>query len=268
MGYRVAFSMPTHSSQALEALFRHCSEFGFCGLQLKPCQYEPFLGDPAGFLGRWGEWAPLATALVVDLRVASDAGRRLLEQVLDLSVGMDGDLVVLCCDGPPLATDAERAKSLLAQLDAIGRRARGKGLKTLLINRQGRLIERRADLELFAATADPDVLGLALDTAHLVLCGETDPASTVRDFRRHLADVHLKDLARSRFPMLEGKQGELRSIGEGEIDFRPVFEALDAIGYTGWLTVDDEGGSREPVECMSRASEFLQSILQGQGKGQ
>lgn len=266
MVYRLAFSMPTPSSRELEALFRHCREFGFDGLQLKPDQYEPFLGDPAGFLGRWGEWVPLAAALVVHLSVATAPGRLLLDKVFDLSVGIDGDLLVLCCDDPPLTTDLEHAKSVMAQLDAIGRRARGKGLKVAVLNHEGRLIERRADLELFGAMADPDVLGLALDTAHLVLCGETDLASIICDFRRHLADVHLKDMARSRFPMLENGRVEFRALGEGEIDFQSVFKALDAIGYAGWLTADHEGDSDQPIETMSHASAFLQSILNGSGE--
>jgi len=202
----------------------------------------------------------LATALIVHSSVATDAGRCLLEKVFDLSVGIDGDLVVLCCDAPPLTTSRDYAESAMAQLDAIGRRGRERGLKVLALNRQGGLIERRADLELFGTMADPRVVGLALDTAHLVLCGETDLASIIRDFRRHLADVHLKDVARSRFPMLENGRVEFRAVGEGEIDFRPVFEALGAIGYAGWLTVDEASGSGEPVEAMSRASEFLRRV--------
>ena len=51
-----------------------------------------------------------------------------------------------------------------------------------------------------------------------------------RDFAPVIDNFHLKDYA----------AGEWRMLGTGGIDFEPIFAAIAAIGYDGWLSTDEE----------------------------
>lgn len=255
MRCRLAFSSPTRDSHVLEPLLRRCRECGFDGMQLHPRQYQTFLGEPAGFLGRWSEWTPLLCGMFLRCNVRQEKGRAHVETVIDLAVGIDGDLLVLCCDGPMLSGD--RAAPAIVQLEALGRTARGMGLRLSVCNHVDGLFVSRPDLETLAASVDPDVLGLTLDTAQLVLAGETDIASIVRDIPSHVQNIHLTDLRQSRFPMLDDGRVEPCRLGEGDIDFQPLFQTLKEIDYAGWLTVVEPADAADPTDSMNHAAAFL-----------
>ncbi len=59
-----------------------------------------------------------------------------------------------------------------------------------------------------------------------------DISALIRNFQAVIDNIHLKDYA----------DGHFRVLGEGEIDFAPVLEALQEIGYDGWLCADEESG--------------------------
>ena len=258
MRWRLAYSSPTRDGHALEALFRRCGALGLNGLQLRPEQYGLFLGDPAGFLGRWSQWVPLICGLRVCCDVRSDPALEHFEKTIDLAVGIDGDLLVLAAEGPPVSGDLRTRDEALARLEHFGRAARSKGLRLSVSNEADGLVASRRDLETLAGAANADALGLTLNTAQLVLAGETDLGSLARDFCDRLDNIHLTDIARSRFPMLEDNRTEPRRLGEGDVDFRPLFEALAAMDYAGWLTVEGlADGAGEAADEMSRAVAFL-----------
>jgi sugar phosphate isomerase/epimerase len=97
---------------------------------------------------------------------------------------------------------------------------------------------------------DAGTVGLTVDTAHLVKSGVTDAAELIRGFADVIDNVHLKDFA----------AGQFRVLGEGEIDFRPVFQALQAVGYDGWLCADEESGG--DLQAGMRASlRFIREYL-------
>jgi inosose dehydratase len=91
----------------------------------------------------------------------------------------------------------------------------------------------REDFDLFFDALPEPTVGLTVDTAHLVKSGVPDIAALIRDFRHVVDNVHLKDYA----------DGDFRVLGEGSLDFDPVFAALREIGYDGWLCADEESGS-------------------------
>jgi sugar phosphate isomerase/epimerase len=270
MSRRLAFSTPIPSSHHLETAFRQCPEHGFDGVLLQPVQYERFLGDPAGFLGRWGEWSRRAAGMIVRAAVDSEQGRRRVDAVVDLAVGIDGDLVVLAAEGLPLASDAGRAASVLAHLAGLAETARAKGLRLSMRHGRGLLLDTRADLDrLYAAPTGGGGTGLplaeglpelTLDVAHLALRSESDAVSVLRDFAGRIDNIHLRDIARSRFPMLEDHRTEFRPLGEGDIDFEPIFDSLKTIGYDGWLTVEDQSATPDPLATMAHAAAFLRRI--------
>ncbi len=79
-------------------------------------------------------------------------------------------------------------------------------------------------------------LGVNFDPSHDVLYGHTDTGWLVRQWGPVIKHVHLKDavgvpaMGRFLFPLL----------GEGRVDWRGFFSAIDEIGYNGFLSVEFE----------------------------
>jgi sugar phosphate isomerase/epimerase len=87
-------------------------------------------------------------------------------------------------------------------------------------------------------TFDSPWLGVNFDPSHDALYGQTDAGWMTREWARkgRLKHVHLKDaagipeLGKFVFPML----------GEGVVDWKGMFQALDDVGYTGFVSVEFE----------------------------
>jgi sugar phosphate isomerase/epimerase len=68
------------------------------------------------------------------------------------------------------------------------------------------------------------------DIGHLFCVGE-DPAEVIRRMPQEVVHVHLEDIG-------ENRVHQHLTPGKGVIDFRAVFDALEQIGYGGWVTVE------------------------------
>ncbi len=111
--------------------------------------------------------------------------------------------------------------------------------------------------------------GLNFDPSHLIWQG-IDPTVFIRDFADRIYHVHMKDAALT----LDGRSGILgshmdfgdirrgwnfRSLGHGDVNFENIIRELNAIGYTGPLSVewedngmDRETGARESCEFVKK----------------
>jgi sugar phosphate isomerase/epimerase len=47
----------------------------------------------------------------------------------------------------------------------------------------------------------------------------------------------------------------------GVIDFSLVFETLDALGYDGWVVIEDFSGARPSRETLEHNLQFVQSLV-------
>lgn len=112
-------------------------------------------------------------------------------------------------------------------------------------------------------------LGFNFDPSHLLWQG-VKPHLFIRDFADRIYHVHMKDAAvtldgragilGSHLTFGDGRRGwNFRSLGHGDVDFEPIIRELNAIGYTGPLSVewedsgmDREFGAREALEFVRR----------------
>lgn len=113
------------------------------------------------------------------------------------------------------------------------------------------LIERMDEMREFFDFHDHPLLGVNFDIGHVFCVGE-DPAVTVRKMRDKIGHVHIEDIAPTRVH---------RHLvpGDGAIDYRPVFEALAEIGYTGFVTVELYPYGETAGDVSRRAWEFFTS---------
>jgi sugar phosphate isomerase/epimerase len=96
---------------------------------------------------------------------------------------------------------------------------------------------------------EPNVWFL-LDTTH-VLAGGVQPVEAVKRFGERIAHVHLRD-----------SKGEdaCRVPGEGAVEFRPFFDALEAIRYPEWCAFELDGAAETLDQrrlALRRSIEFV-----------
>lgn len=132
-------------------------------------------------------------------------------------------------------------------------KAREEGIRVLIEPEPGLLIETSREFREFYRDLDPDVFGLNFDIGHFFCVGE-DPARLIREFRDCIHHFHLEDIAATR-------EHHHLMPGEGVIDFRTVFESMEAIGYSGFVTVElytyEDRAEEATREAYARLRRFL-----------
>jgi len=246
---RFAFSKPTRGEADTRTLFTRFGEIGYDGLQLKGGQYVPYLGEPGRFRDEWGRYDGVASALIAGGGLDDDGIARLRE-VFAFGKAVGSEMIVFCHGAPRQRLAPDDIRGFARQLSELGKEARGRGLKLSLHNHCGQPVMRREDIEVFFDAVEGDAVGLTVDTAHLEKSGVDDIAGVIRDFSRAIDNFHLKDFA----------GGSFRVLGEGGIDFAPVFAAIKEIAYDGWVSTDEESGA-ELLGAMEHCLRFMTAGL-------
>jgi sugar phosphate isomerase/epimerase len=112
--------------------------------------------------------------------------------------------------------------------------------------------------------------GFNFDPSHLLWQG-VNPAIFLRDFSKYIFHVHMKDVA----VILDGKAGILgshitfgdnrrgwnfRSLGHGHVNFEEIIRELNAMSYSGPLSVEWEDSGMERVFGGTEACAFVKKI--------
>ena len=144
------------------------------------------------------------------------------------------------------------------------------GLRTVFHPHCGGYVETPAEIDQLMRRTDPSLLGLVLDTGHIVY-GGGDP---VRVFEAHgdrVWHVHFKDcdlaVAESARAQGVGYLQAVRSqlfceLGNGVVDFAAVKRALDRAGYDGWIVVEQDvfPGYGTPKQSAQKSRDYLRAL--------
>jgi inosose dehydratase len=154
----------------------------------------------------------------------------------------------------------------------LARRVRDEaGIRTVIHQHLGTLIETGAEVRRLLAMTDPSLLGVCLDTGHWTFGTGEDPVDAVRELGDRIWHVHFKDcdpaiMAESRAREWDGLtstgHGVFCELGKGCVDFPGVLSALEEIGYQGWIVVEQDilPGMGNPRESARRNRDYLRSI--------
>ena len=161
-------------------------------------------------------------------------------------------------EGPLTPPAIERAASCW---NAVGRMSADVGVRLALHVDFLSALRTADELGALLDATDPDLVGLALDTAELAIAG-IDPVAVAERFGPRVAHVHLKDArevdsdgefatpnAEQHVLLAGGRRGVERwfwELGEGSLDLGAVLTALRRHGYEGWLIVESDQ-SPEPA---------------------
>ncbi len=171
-----------------------------------------------------------------DLR--TEDGVQITERRLRFATSWFAPNVAVSGAGQP-SNLAERS-AIVANLRRLGDLASSLGLTLSLETHKGPTQNARAMLDLMNDVDHPSVR-LNFDTGNIAYYNEgLDPVSELRQVAGLVASVHLKD-SRGRF-----EDWFFPALGDGIVDFVGIREALDAVGFSGPLTVEIEGIGGEP----------------------
>lgn len=143
------------------------------------------------------------------------------------------------------------------------------GVRPCFHTHVGTFVETEEEVERLLEAVDPELLFVGPDTGHLAWAG-IDVNNFVRRHARRITSVHLKDIdleVRER-GRAEGwayaefeKAAIWTEVGDGDIDFPGIFQILDDVGYSGWLTVEtDVTQQPTPFESARISREYLAGL--------
>jgi inosose dehydratase len=161
--------------------------------------------------------------------------------------------------------DASAWTRVYEGLDRLAERAATAGMKVAYHPHMGTVIQDQRDVDRLMERTK--TLSLLLDTGHLAFAG-SDPLAVLRAHGKRVAHVHLKNIrpavvedVRTRRLSFEAavRAGAFTVPGDGGIDFKPIFEHLATLGYSGWWIVEAEQdpAKANPLEYALRGRRYI-----------
>jgi len=144
------------------------------------------------------------------------------------------------------------------------------GLRTVFHPHIATYVETPAEIAAFLDGTDPDLVGIAYDTAHIAY-GGGDPIAFLKENIARIRHVHFKGYsetaaAHCRANTIDG----VAAVGEGvfcelngsDIDFAEVLSVLTEKNYDGWIVVEQDvlPGTGTPKDNAQRNRDFLRGI--------
>ncbi len=173
-------------------------------------------------------------------------------------------------ENSPRMNDEEWA-AFIKNVRAVCERANTWGVRPLVHPHAGSYIEFEDEIEKLVRDIPYDVAGLVLDTGHLYYDG-MDPAAFLKKYADRLDYVHFKDVndevyhrvVKEHIRFFDGcGQGSMCPIGTGNLNYPEIKKALEEIGYSGYITIEQERDPRN-VETSLRdvkaSVDYLKSV--------
>ncbi len=148
--------------------------------------------------------------------------------------------------------------------------ARRNGLRPVFHNHAGSYIETPDELLRISEMSGADI---CFDSGHYAY-GGGDPSEAVKKFgdriqHLHWKDVHperLAEVRRDQLNFIDGvTHGVFCPLGEGMVDFPSLTADLDAAGYDGWATVEQDVDTKDetvrPLEYAKASREYLHRLM-------
>lgn len=262
------------------------AEAGYKGTELGPWGFYPISPERLGRELSARDLHLVASFVDVPLHEPAlfDEGTQAVKRVIPLLAELGAPVLILSAQATPdrslvagrvTETDgltARQWKQAGAYLRELALATSDAGLTPTFHHHAGTYIETPTEIERLFNEVDPDLLGLCLDTGHLVY-GGGDNMQIIPVYGQVIRHVHLKNvdaevLARVRAERLDYVQAIMRGVFSpleaGSVDIPIVLDALKQGEYDGWFVVEQDidlsqPGHRDPLQGATRAREYLQS---------
>lgn len=137
----------------------------------------------------------------------------------------------------------------------------------LALENHGLMAGRSDQVRQIIETVGSPALRANLDTGNFLLVNQ-NPTDAARSLADLIALVHLKDFRRAGpqdvehvYRGLDGVGYTGTVVGEGQVDLATIVGILQAAGYTGWLSLEYEGGQDPVTVGVPRSLEAAAKLL-------
>lgn len=189
---------------------------------------------------------------------ALQAEVRRVKQIIDLAASSKTRMVRLFASNITAEEATEGTYHRVAAcFNEVGRYAEGKGIRLALENHGGITSNAEGVLKIMQGV-ESEAVGLTYDVANFYRDSQ-DPLSALHQISPHVVHVHLKDYRRT------DSGHEFCALGEGEIDYPPILEALSRT-YHGYYAIEYEEPSdivRGTRDSLSFLSRYLDLVCAG-----
>lgn len=153
----------------------------------------------------------------------------------------------------------------------ICKKAAEYGVRPVIHPHAGGYIEFADEIEAIIRDIPYELAGLCLDTGHLYYSG-MDPAEWLKKYASRLDYVHFKDVDETVYREVLGMKirffegcgkGAMCPIGKGPLNYPGIKEALQEIGYSGYITIEQERDPRNTDTSLRDVKEsvaYLKSV--------
>lgn len=166
----------------------------------------------------------------------------------------------------------EQWKNFMSNVRAVCEQSNKWGVRPVIHPHAGGYIEFADEIEAMLRDIPYDVAGLCLDTGHLYYSG-MDPVEWLKKHADRLDYVHFKDVndevfhrvvADDSIRFFEGcGMGAMCPIGTGSLDYAGIRQALEDIGYSGYITIEQERDPRNSdtsLRDVKASVDYLKSV--------
>lgn len=173
-------------------------------------------------------------------------------------------------DRAPRLSSTEWA-GFMSNVRAVCGRANRYGVRPVIHPHAGGYIEFADEIEAVVRDIPYELAGLCLDTGHLYY-SHMDPVTYLKKYADRLDYVHFKDVNETVYQQVLGERirffdgcgkGAMCPIGTGSLDYPGIKRALEEIGYSGYITIEQERDPRNVEGSLGdvKASvEYLKSV--------
>ena len=118
---------------------------------------------------------------------------------------------------------------------------------------------------------DPELVFLLFDSGHLTFAG-IDPVPVLEKYAHRVKHVHLKDVRLDVYNnrvvpehmsfLAAVRAGVFTVPGDGDVDFKPIFDILERTGYEGWVVVEAEQdpAKANPFAYAVKARKYIKEV--------
>ena len=167
-------------------------------------------------------------------------------------------------DRAPRLSEKKWAK-MMQHIIGISKKAAQYGVRPVIHPHAGGYIEFVDEIEAVMRDIPYETAGLCLDTGHLYYSG-MNPVEWLKKCADRLDYVHFKDVNETIYKevlsqhirFFEGcGKGSMCPIGKGCLDYPAIKKALEEIGYSGYITIEQE---RDPRNVSTSLRDVKESV--------
>ncbi len=155
---------------------------------------------------------------------------------------------------------AEHARAAQRFLESVINLTGGSGVKPLVEIHHGTLLPSASLAHRLLSPFSPEEVGVIHDAGNMVFEGFEDYRLGLELLGPYLAHVHLKN---ARYAVGESgvQRAEWSPLEDGAVDLPQLLDALTAVGYNGWLVVEDFSAARPSREALRHNSTYVKTLL-------